>query len=310
MDEAQEVQREVMEAQREAARAQRDAARAQRDASRADREIQRAQRDVQRDVERATRVAGDRESDYRLTEQDSKSFAVSGTPRVSIETFDGSVNIRAWDKQEVSYSAVKRAGDEEEMRAITIRAEQRGDEVLIKAEFDRATAQRRGGNYQATAAFEIFVPRKSTLRVSSGDGSLGVEGVSGEMTMNTGDGSVDVRDSGGRLTVNTGDGRIHVANFNGALQANTGDGGINLDGRFTSLSANTGDGSISLALPNNANATIETNAEAVMNDGLATSEDGDETQRVRRWRVGGGGPVLSLKTGDGRIYLRRSGGSQ
>jgi hypothetical protein len=83
-----------------------------------------------------------------------------------------------------------------------------------------------------------------------------------------------------------------------------------LDGRFTRLNASTGDGSISLALPSDANATIETDAESVGNDGVATSEDNDETKRVRRWRVGSGGSLLTLKTGEGRVVLRRSGGTQ
>jgi DUF4097 and DUF4098 domain-containing protein YvlB len=308
----------IKESVREARQAQREVIMSQREMARAQSEAARATRDVQREIERAGRdlentnavIAGDRgPGGYRLTERDSKSFTVSGTPRVTIETFDGPIQVRAWDKQEISYSATKRASDQENMQGIRLSAEQRGDEIIIRAEFDRATAGRLG-QVQAEAGIEVFVPRQANLRVATDDGRLLIEGVSGEISARTGDGAVDVRDARGNLTVKTGDGRIRIHNFDGTAQASTGDGGITLDGRFARLAASTGDGMISLSLPADANASIETDGTAVSNDGVATSEDNDETKRVRRWRVGSGGNPMSLKTGDGRIYLRRSGGSQ
>jgi DUF4097 and DUF4098 domain-containing protein YvlB len=286
--------------------------------ARARADIARAARDAQREAERATREtldanaalgAGAGYGGYRLTERDSRSFPVRGTPRITVETFDGAVSVRAWDKQEVSYTAVKRATDTENMQGIRVAADQRGDDVSVRAEFDAATAGRLG-NVQAEASIELFVPRQSNLRITSKDGRLIIEGVSGELTARTGDGAVDVRDSGGNLNVETSDGRIRISNFNGTAQAKTGDGAIMLDGRFARLNASTGDGSIALALAPDSNATIETDAESVGNDGVATSEDNDETRRVRRWRVGSGGSLLTLKTGEGRIVLRRSGDTQ
>ncbi|HEX8175038.1 MAG TPA: DUF4097 family beta strand repeat-containing protein [Pyrinomonadaceae bacterium] len=302
---------EIKEAAREAREARVEVARARAD-------IARAARDSQREAERATREALDANAalgagagygGYKLTERDSRSFPVRGTPRITVETFDGAVNVRAWDKQEVSYTAVKRASDAENMQGIRIAADQRGDDVTIRAEFDAATASRLG-NEQAEVSIDLFVPRQSNLRITSKDGRLLIEGVSGELAARTGDGAVDVRDSRGNLSVETSDGRIRISNFDGTAQAKTGDGAIMLDGRFARLNASTGDGSIALALPADSNATIETDAEAVGNDGVATSEDNDETRRVRRWRVGSGGSLLTLKTGEGRIILRRSGGTQ
>jgi DUF4097 and DUF4098 domain-containing protein YvlB len=130
--------------------------------------------------------------------------------------------------------------------------------------------------------------------------------VTGEIILNTGDGPVEVRDGAGRLNINTGDGRIRISSFNGEVRARTGDGGIALDGRFAQLNANTGDGSITLALPQDFDATIETNGESVVNDGLTITEEGNSSRSVRRWRVGRGGNLLKLSTGDGKIILRRS----
>jgi hypothetical protein len=105
--------------------------------------------------------------------------------------------------------------------------------------------------------------------------------------------------------VNTGDGHIRILNFEGRTDARTGDGAIMLDGRFTNLTARTGDGSISLSVPADSNFTIETEADEINNEGLTISEDIAPSKRAKRWKVGRGGNVFVLNSGEGRIVLRR-----
>ncbi|MET0625946.1 MAG: DUF4097 family beta strand repeat-containing protein [Pyrinomonadaceae bacterium] len=339
---------EIKEAAQEAARAATEVA---RERSRDDRERQREQREMQRDVERATREArlataeierdaarAAREDEAmsaaisagvksglkdagrdgvifdtaRASARESKSYPVSGAPRVRVETFDGAINVHAWDKPEVMYTAVKRATDERELQGIKLTAEAAGGEVKLRAEFDKSFAhvyREQGGRVttyssNASAEFDLYVPRNSTLFVSTGDGRLRVDGVTGELDIRTGDGPIDVTGARGKLRAETGDGRIRIDNFDGDADTRTGDGRITLDGNFRSLSARTGDGTISLTLPEGANATVETNASSVFNDGVAVAETEGEA-RVRRWRVGSGGQVLTLRTGEGQIILRR-----
>lgn len=319
--EVREAAREVREATREGARATREALResereraeADRAAARATREAARAMRDIDKERLKEEINNGVRGSfdAARRTERESNTFTVTGAPRVRVETFDGAVNVHAWDKPEVMYTAVKRAADDKEMQGIKLRAQAAGSEVNIRADFDKSFAHaysEQGGRVtyssQASAEFDLYVPRNSTLFVSTGDGRLRVDGVSGEVELRTGDGSIDVTGARGRLRVETGDGRIRVENFEGDAEARTGDGRITLDGNFSRLTARTGDGSISLSLPEGANATVETDGESVYNDGVAVAES-DAESRVRRWRIGGGGQTLTLRTGDGQIILRR-----
>ncbi|HEV2882800.1 MAG TPA: DUF4097 family beta strand repeat-containing protein [Pyrinomonadaceae bacterium] len=312
---------------RRAARATtRDAAqtneRALRAAERATRDLERNQAQIEREVERAAReieqalgehertAAEHGEYSYRLVERDAKSFNVSGTPRVRIDTFDGSINIQPSNESTVRFSAVKRARDEQAMRGIRLRAEQTGDTINIIAEFDRAQ-QREDYGTGAAVALDVWVPRNANVTVKSGDGRLRLSGIEGDINLHTGDGSVDVTESKGHLRVETGDGRVRVVGFDGDATVQTGDGRISLDGRFTKLTARTGDGAISLALPANANARIETDSERVINDASAVAEDGEgeaTERRVRRWRIGSGaGSQINLRTGDGQIFLRRTG---
>ncbi len=296
-------------------RAQRTAARAMRDAERnqvqVERELERATREIEQVMGEHGRAAGEHEEyAYRLVERESKSFNVSGTPRVVINTFDGSINIQPSNERTVRFSAVKRARDEQSMRGIRLRAEQSGDTVNIVAEFDRAQEREEYGT-GAAVALDVWVPRNANVRVKSGDGRLRLSGVEGEIDLHTGDGAVDVTESKGQLRVQTGDGRVRVAGFDGDATVQTGDGRISLEGRFTKLAARTGDGAISLALPANTNARIETDSERVINDASAVAEDGEgdaAEKRVRHWRVGTGmGGQITLRTGDGQIFLRRAG---
>ena len=318
-DERTEAGRARVDADRDAARERAAETRARQrelaDARRAARDAEKVVKDLDTDrlkeeIKDGLRGAG--AAADRRTERESKTFAVSGAPRVRVETFDGAVNVHAWDKPEVMYTAIKRAGNEREMQGIKLHAQAAGGEVTLRADFDKsyATVYReqagRVTSYSsnASAEFDLYVPRNAALVISTGDGRLRVGGVTGEMELRTGDGTIDVTGARGRLRAETGDGRIRVEDFEGDAEARTGDGRITLDGNFRSLAARTGDGTISLTLPEGVNATVETNAESVINDGVAVAETEVEA-RVRRWRVGSGGQVLTLRTGDGQIILRR-----
>lgn len=322
-DEAREAAREAVRASREARDALREAERERRDAQR---EAEREAREMTREAEREARDAerelrGDsarsrttvrNEGPQRQIARESNSFAVGSAPRISIRTFDGAVTVRGWDRQEVAYTAVKRASSEREMQGIKVKSQVSGDSVLLQTEFDKTYAREyieRAGHAVvfssgASVEMEVHVPRKATLAVSTGDGRLRIENVSGQMEIRTSDGSIDVIRSSGQLTASTSDGRIRVEDFDGSVDVRTGDGRITLDGDFKQLLARTGDGSIALSLPQSSNVNIETDSRSVSNDGVAV-EEGSSGGRVRRWRVGGGGSTLILRTGDGQVILRR-----
>ena len=284
------------EAQREA---QRQVDAAMRDAQK---EMERAQRDLAREqrVQRVnvTRIRTTNEnSSERFQAKETRTFTVSGSPRVTINTFDGHVMVHGWDKPEVAYTAIKGSHDEESLKNISIEAQQQGETITIIAKTD--------DEENSTVNFDVYVPRQSSLHVSSGDGALNLDGVTGQITLRSGDGPIEVANGGGELQVNTGDGVIRVIKFDGQVDARTGDGAINLDGNFNSLSARTGDGEISLTVPAGSSFTIETNApDEITNEGFTVAEDITPSPRVKRWKIGNGGKVFVLKTGEGKILLR------
>jgi len=231
----------------------------------------------------------------KFVERESKTFSVPANSRINLITYDGPITVHGWDKAEVMYTATKHGEDEEQLKEVRIETDQQGPAVSVIA---------KSPDHSGWVALEVFVPRNSSVHVSSEDGQLTLQGVTGELTLRTGDGSIDVTDSRGQLKVSSGDGHIRVANFDGLADARTADGAIMLDGRFSGLTARTGDGSISLAVARDSNFTVETDAESLDNQGLTISEDVAPSTRTKRWKVGRGGNVFVLYTGEGRIVLR------
>lgn len=253
---------------------------------------------------------------FNEVERESKSFTVSGTPRISIENFEGSVKVSAWDKPEVTITAVKTAIDKQALGGIRFSAAQRGDAVTIETKFTQALRViRLGGTHMHTKGayveLEIIVPRNANLRVTSGNGPLSVAGVSGEANLRTEHGPIDVSNGRGRLSAFTNNGLVSIVDFEGEVDASEmGRDGMVLEGRFAQLTALTGGGPISLALPVDFNANIEANTRNVVNEGLNSTEEPSSTREVRRLKLGKGGPLFKLRTNSGTLTLRPIGGAR
>jgi hypothetical protein len=170
------------------------------------------------------------------------------------------------------------------------------------------------------------------LELRTGDGSIRASEVDGELTLNTGDGSVHVDGGEGRLSVDTGDGSVEVAGNLSAVKLRTGDGSIvyRANGRATMTDdwdISTGDGSVTLYLPQDFSAELDarTNDGGIRNElhfgsTRAEAEDGasasvtrqerrneeENSRRAIKGRLGDGGKLLKIRTGDGSIRLRPS----
>src|SRR5262245_56639180 len=121
-------------------------------------------------------------SDFvRYTEREEKTFAVTGKPDVLLTTFDGSIEIRPWDRPEVSVTIEKRAASKESAATIEIQSQQTGNHVVLELKIPRHEG----------AGFHFFDPRSAKLIVSmpatsnliakSGDGSIDAEGITGQI---------------------------------------------------------------------------------------------------------------------------------
>src|SRR2546422_1803890 len=75
----------------------------------------------------------------KFVEREEKRFSTSGTPEVVLSTFDGSIEIRAWDKPEVEVIIEKRAASKEAAAMIEIHSEQNGNRVTVDVKAQRTS---------------------------------------------------------------------------------------------------------------------------------------------------------------------------
>jgi hypothetical protein len=269
-----------------------------------------------------------------LTSKETRTFAVTGRPDLTLETFDGAIEIHSWDRPEVEVEIEKRAMEQGLLEQMTVEAEQQGDRIVLRV---KGPARRDSGgltigvHISPAARLRVAVPRQLTLQARTEDGSIRAENLEGRLALRTGDGSVTADRLSGEVEIRTGDGAIRFNKGDGRLDLETEDGSITVDARPALLRARTGDGSIrvqvqpdtamsdawdlstgdgsvTMTLPPAFNAEIdaETSDGAVRSShpALRIPEDGEdrrESRRELRTRMGEGGRVLKIRTSDGSI---------
>ena len=263
--------------------------------------------------------------------REEKRFAVSGTPVVRLTTFDGSIEIKSWDRPEVLVEIEKRGPTREAIESLEVKSSQDGS--TIEVDVQRPGGQRIIGiglGSSASARLIVSVPRKADIRARSGDGAIQIARVDGRLELHTGDGSIRASELSGELSLTTGDGSITVDGAEGRLQLQTGDGSVNVTGNLGVVRLHTGDGAIvyrsergsamagdweittgdgavSLYLPPDFGAELDahTGDGSIGNDLAVTSADSPgEDRRSVKGRLGSGGKRLRIRTGDGSIRLR------
>ena len=158
-----------------------------------------------------------------------KSFAVSGKPEISLKTFDGSIEIQAWDKPDVAIDVEKRGATKEAVEGLTVTSTQDGNRIELEVKRPRAESFSGFGLHQsASARLIVSVPREVNIVARTGDGAITVERVNGKLELRTGDGSIRASDVAGELTLDTGDGSVTVDGARGRIAVDTGDGGVKL----------------------------------------------------------------------------------
>jgi len=190
-----------------------------------------------------------------------------------------------------------------------------------------------------TARLRVALPRASNLNAKSGDGSIRVEELDGKIVLHTKDGSVTATRLSGDIQIRSGDGSIRLDRVSGKIDLETEDGSIGMDVKPTVLHAKTGDGSVRATIDPDAvmsdnwdittsdgtvvltlPASFDAELDAETNDGAVrathpelTNEDervrgeGRDERRERRrtlkQKMGDGGKMLRVRTGDGTIRI-------
>ena len=232
-------------------------------------------------------------------EKKSNTFAVKGMPKVSIDAKGCGVNVRGWDKSEVKYVLTELAGRRNRAPVEVI---EDSNASFVDLKIKNNGKQNRDGNFyddSDSVRIEVFVPRKTNLKIVT-NGEIRLDGVSGDIELNGVDEAINVRDGDGKLRLSSIDAQVRVIGFTGELDSTTVDGDVYLEGDFSRITGNSVDGSFILTVPDNYNADISANVEALTIENLRFPEVVTEGF----WRFGSGGPKYSFKVVDGEVRIR------
>lgn len=271
------------------------------------------------------------------TSSETHTFKVGASPKVTLDTFDGSIEVHSWDRPEVEVIVEKQAQDDTLLQQVVVEQSQDGDAVTLRVRGPAAGGRdgiQIGVIYSPSAKLRVALPKSVTLDIRSGDGSITVEDVTGAVTMRSGDGSIVGMRVSGDVRATTDDGSIRLRETAGKVDVETQDGSVVVSGTLTALRAKTGDGSVRIAAEAGSTITsdwlidtedgsvevrlpegLSTIVDAATSDGSIRSsypglsvparseddEDRGDAGRQLKATLGQGGFTLRVRTGDGSI---------
>ena len=269
-------------------------------------------------------------------------YPMNAGGRLSVESFNGSVEVSTWDQATVDISGTKYARTAEDAADVKIEVDHNPAAVAVRA----TRPSMRRGNYGAR--FAIKVPRGAVLdrlvtsngairtvdcagpaRMKTSNGHLEVRSLKGSLTAETSNGPIEALDIEGPVEVHTSNGHIRLEQVKGAVEATTSNSSIRallekVDGSVRLQSSN---GPIDLTLPANSQSAVrahtsnsgitvhlpgEVNARIVADtsNGSISSDfemrvHGEINKHHIEGSLGTGGPLIDLSSSNGSIRIVR-----
>ncbi len=238
----------------------------------------------------------------------SKTYNLSGKPELRIETSDANIRVTTWDQRTIEAKVITahyKIGE----GGIRVEERQTGDSVEIDVHYPHHNFTVDWGNHRVDVIIQM--PREGRVNLRTGDGKIDIAGLKGEMDLHTGDGSENLEGVDGKLHATTGDGHITAQGRFDELELKTGDGHVEVRAAGgSSLAAGwrleTGDGNVSLEVPGELAADVDLHtSDGHIDLDMPITTEGKIRQNEVRGKLNGGGSLLTIRTGDGSIHLRK-----
>ncbi|GAB4363545.1 MAG: hypothetical protein OHK0021_07460 [Bryobacter sp.] len=263
---------------------------------------------------------------------------------IELQTFNGGVEIIAWEKEEIDISGVKYAATPEKLEQVDIEVDSSPDAIRIR------TIRPEGQRCPCGAKYILRVPKRVELRkIVATNGSLKTTGLEGMAVLETSNGKIEMsrhigearlRTSNASIIINglrgdfvgkTSNGPIRVSDLEGSFSADTSNASIEADIRklpggrpvraYSSngglelrlpdykdqpLELDTSNAGIKLSLPAGANAEIRA---STSNSSIQSDFEIEPIGEAKKGRLNGhlgkGGATIRLHTSNGGIQIRR-----
>ncbi|MGC2111128.1 MAG: DUF4097 family beta strand repeat-containing protein [Candidatus Korobacteraceae bacterium] len=241
-----------------------------------------------------------------FAEEWNKSYQVGNNPSLHVDTNDASIEVTQGVSKTISVRVISE-GIGIGTTGVRVTERQDADKVDVQVHVPNDWGFHIG--MHRGVQVQVQVPSQTALDLHSGDGHIGVNGVSSQARLDTGDGHISVQNFNGGLKAHTGDGHMSIDGVFTNIDLRTGDGHIDLTVRPGSKMASgwlihTSDGRVEARLPQDFAAEIyaQTGDGHIQLDLPVTVNGSIERSRIRG-KMNGGGPLLEISTGDGSIHI-------
>ncbi|SPF47410.1 conserved exported hypothetical protein [Candidatus Sulfotelmatobacter kueseliae] len=240
----------------------------------------------------------------------SKTYNLSGQPELRVETSDANIRVTTWDQNTIEAKVIAtryKIGE----GGIRVDEHQDGNLVEIEVRYPHHSFTIDWGQHRVDIMIQM--PRQGRVNLRTGDGNIEITGLKGEMDLHSGDGSETLDGLDGKLRANTSDGHIRADGRFDELDLKTGDGRVEVRAApGSSLAAGwrleTGDGNVTLEIPADTAADVDLHTgDGHINLDMPVTTEGKIRENEIRGKLNGGGSLLTIRTGDGSIHLRKSG---
>ncbi len=153
-----------------------------------------------------------------------KQFSVSEGGKIYVEADEGTVEIKSWDKKEVSI-VVDIDGSDSRAGKYSVDFKQDGNTVSVIGKLrDKSFFHWHMGNLNVR--YTIMTPRKFSAEVKTSGGDVEIAKLEGQIDLSTSGGNMRMDDITGDVSSSTSGGDIEANNINGRLQVETSGGNI------------------------------------------------------------------------------------
>ncbi len=270
------------------------------------------------------------------------SYPLQAGGRLSVETFNGSVEVSGWDQNTVDISGVKYGPTQEQADSLKIEMDNTPSSVNIRVVRPSVRRGNQGARFTIkvprTAVLDRIVSSNGAIRTADGagparlrtsNGQIRVQDLKGSLDAETSNSSVELLDIDGDARIHTSNGHVRVEGLHGSLDASTSNSGINariveaakgvhvdtsngsidlnLPANYASdLRASTSNSSITVRVPTEPNARIVARtSNASINSDFDIKMAGSISKNHIEGTIGSGGALMDLGTSNGSIRLLR-----
>ena len=269
------------------------------------------------------------------------SYPIQPGGTLSLDTFNGSVDLSGWDQNTIDVSGTKYGPSQTAAEHVKVDIVNTADSVSIHVSRPGDVFGGRGARFRIRMPWKTHIDRITTNNgpidllggtgpgvIRTTNGQVHVTQFGGQIDVRTANGQVELRDVQGDAMVRTTNGHIRADDVHGSFDAATTNGGITaridarpdaqrlrlatfngsieltLSGSVAEVKASTGNGSITLRLPQSTNARVfaHTGNAAISSD-FPVRMTGESRRNQLEGVIGNGGPLLDLSTWNAPIRL-------